>query len=89
MDEKKVRLEVTDFLGKYDKFVAELKIMTDLRNKYDAPNADFEMKRWRFKKTVEFDLDRAWEKLTAKERSEVWENLMSKDLESLNAIKKD
>lgn len=74
MDERpNVRKEINDFIRKYNKFVEELKILSNLRDEYcGKTDTEYEMKKWQFKKTAEVDVDRAWLKLTEKEKNELF-----------------
>lgn len=76
MDEKSnARKEVIDFITKYKKFEDELKGMNESRNRFeDKADTDFEMMTWRFKKTVEIDVNKAWDRLTTREKEDICQN---------------
>lgn len=63
--------KITKFLDKYKIFKAELDRMAAKRNSFKGlPDVAFEMQCWKFRKTVELDVEKAWATLNPAEKEE-------------------
>lgn len=63
--------KIEDFINKYIRFMEEVGIMSEKRNAFKgATDSSYEMNVWRFRKTAEFFVDRAWSALSVPEKAE-------------------